>query len=120
MISFSRLFQVCVARKTAYVCVTTTATRCALVVKKNFFSGKLVGQRWRIASASKRLLERITLSCQGGHQHHEIMIGYPTLGIPFPDAPARRVCRILIETTSGEEVFAFIAAAAAGTGNDDH
>ena len=25
-----------------------------------------------------------------------------------------------METTSGEEVFAFIAAAAAGTGNDDH
>ena len=33
---------------------------------------------------------------------------------------ARRVCRALMETTSGEEVFAFIAAAA-GTGKkDDH
>ena len=42
-----------------------------------------------------------------------------TLGIPFPEALARRVCRALMETTSGEEVFAFIAAAA-GTGIDDH
>ena len=41
------------------------------------------------------------------------------LGIPFPEALTRRVCRALMETTSGEEVFAFIAAAA-GTGIDDH
>ena len=70
---------------------TTTAAGCALGVKHPF-SGKLVGQRWRIASTSKRLLDRITLSCQGGHQHHEIMNSYHTLGIPFPDALARRVC----------------------------
>ena len=61
-----------------------------------------------------------TLSCQGGHQHHEIMNSHHTLGIPFPDALARCVCRTLMETTSGEEVFAFIAATAAGTGNGDH
>ena len=96
---------------------TTTATGCALGVKHPF-SGKLVGQRWIIASSSKRFLDRITLSCQGAHQHHEIMNSYHTLGIPFPDTLARRVCRILVETTSGEEVFAFIAAASAGTGND--
>ena len=83
-------------------------------------SGKLVAQKWRIASTSKRLLDRITLSCQGGHQHHETGNSYHTFGIPFPDALARRLCRVLIETTSGEEVFSFIAAAAAGTGNDDH
>ena len=51
-------------------------------------------------------------------QNHTFMSSR-TLGIPSPDALARRVCRILMETTSGEEVFAFIAAAAAGTGNDD-
>ena len=83
-------------------------------------SGELVAQKWRIASSSKRLLARITLSCQGGHQHHETGNSYHTFGIPFPDALARRVCRVLMETTSGEEVFSFIAAAAAGTRNDDH
>ena len=67
----------------------------------------------------KRLLDRITLSCQGGHQHHETGDSYHTLGIPFPEALARRFCRALMETTSGEEVFAFIAAAA-GTRIDDH
>ena len=97
---------------------TTTATGCSLGVRHPF-SGKLVAQKWRIASTSKRLLDRISLSCQGGHQHHETVNCYHTLGIPFPDALARRVCRVLMETTSGEEVFSFIAAAAAGTGNDD-
>ena len=96
---------------------TTTATGCTLGVKHPF-SSKLVGQRWKIASTSKKLLDRITLSCQGGH--HEIKNSYHTLGIPFPDALVRRICRIQMETTPREEVFAFIAAAAAGTGNDDH
>ena len=98
---------------------TTTATGCSLGVRHPF-SSKLVALKWRIASTSKRLLDRITLSCQGGHQHHEAGNSYHTLGIPFPDALARRVCRVLMETTSGEEVFPFIAAAAAGTRNDDH
>ena len=65
-------------------------------------------------------MDRITLSCQGGHQHHETGNSYHTFGILFPDALARRVCRVLMETTSGEEVFSSISAAAAGTGNDDH
>ena len=43
-----------------------------------------------------------------------------TLGTLFPNTLARRVCRTLMETTSGEKVFPFIAAAAAGPGNDDH
>ena len=42
---------------------TTTATGCSLGVRHPF-SGKLVAQKWRIASTSKRLLDRITLSCQ--------------------------------------------------------
>ena len=41
----------------------------------------------------------------------KLWTSYHTLGIPFPDALARHVCRTVMETTSGEEVFAFIAAA---------
>ena len=85
---------------------TTTTTGCALV--NHLFSDKLVGQRWRIASTSQRLLDRVTLSCQGEHHHHEAWNSYHTV-----------VCRALQEKTSGEEAFAFIAAAA-GAGNDDH
>ena len=69
--------------------------KCAKVMsekpqQRQDFSWKVVGQRWRIASTSKRRLDRHTLSCQGERQHHETGNSYHTLGIPFPDA--RRVC----------------------------
>ena len=77
---------------------------------------KQVGQQWHTASTSKRPLDRVTLSCEGEHQHHE---SGNTFGAPFPHALDRRMCSALLEKTSREEVFAFVAAAA-GTENDDH
>ena len=85
---------------------TTTTTACALGVKHPLF--KKTGR----TAMANCMHDKKTI----GRQHHETRNNYHTLGIP--QTPARRVCRALMETTSGEEVFALIAAAA-DTGVND-
>ena len=67
------------------------------------FRGNWLNNGGDLHPRQKTLLDRITLSCQGGHQHHETGNSHHTRGVPFPDALARRVCRALLETTSGED-----------------
>ena len=69
----------------------TTTSGCALGLKHPAI-GNLVGQHWRIASTSKRLLDRVTHSCQEDHQHHEAGSSYITFGVGFPDSLARSAC----------------------------
>ena len=76
---------------------TTTTSVCTLGVKHPP-DGKLVGKRWRIASTSKRLLDRVTLSCSGDHQHHEGGSTNTTCGVlflmPWPDVCVEHFWRI--------------------------
>ena len=71
---------------------STVIAGCALGVKHTV-SRRLVGQRWRSPPTDDRLLDRLTIMCQGEHQHHEAGHHFRTFGVFFPDALARRACR---------------------------
>ena len=79
---------------------STVVAGCALGVRHPV-PRKLVGQRWRIASADDRLLKDDLL-------HHEAGNHFRTFGVL--DALARRACRAFLEEATREEVSCCVAA----------